>query len=60
MADNQEQEGKMEQPKDGIPESHHAETYQVPKDYLPYEVSLSKLLEIELTCSQKSPQEAAH
>jgi hypothetical protein len=25
--------GKMEQPKDGIPESHHAETYQIPEGY---------------------------
>ena len=33
MSDEQEQQSS-EQPKDGIPESHHAETYQVPKDYL--------------------------
>ena len=24
---------RMEQPSEGIPESHHAETYQVPKGY---------------------------
>ena len=30
MSEGQE---KTEQPKDGIPESHHAETYQVPKGY---------------------------
>jgi hypothetical protein len=34
MSDNKEQE-KTEQPKEGIPESHSAETYHVPKDYRP-------------------------
>ncbi|KAK3056323.1 acetyl-coenzyme A synthetase 2 [Extremus antarcticus] len=35
MSDNKEETGKTEQPADGIPESHHAETYQVPEHYLP-------------------------
>ncbi|KAK3698924.1 acetyl-coenzyme A synthetase 2 [Vermiconidia calcicola] len=35
MSDNKEtEEGRMEQPKDGIPESHHAETFGVPDGYL--------------------------
>ena len=33
MSDNKDGQEKMEQPKDGIPESHHAETFQVPKGY---------------------------
>lgn len=33
MADTKEKNGEMEQPKDGIPESHHAETYPVPKKF---------------------------
>lgn len=32
MSEKKEEQG-IEQPKDGIPESHHAETYQVPKGY---------------------------
>lgn len=33
MSDNKDQQEHTEQPKDGIPESHHAETYQVPKGF---------------------------
>lgn len=38
MADNASQEeqeqGRMHQPKEGIPESHSAEKYELPKGYL--------------------------